>query len=74
MLGTVAGDRLSHRLSLVGQHESCAQIAGRLRRGFVIVSPMPRDLSPPQSIARCLARTRPAFVEGPYRVYGRATR
>jgi hypothetical protein len=63
--GVLAGDRLQHRIELVGAREACARIRARLRAGWVVEQPA----LPGSRIARCLAAARPVY-EGPaVRIY-----
>jgi hypothetical protein len=80
--GLLAGDRLKHPLSLIGERESCAQIRARARVGWVVVilvstAPLPGHpgfvFPPPGNAATCLAPLPPVFQNGAYRVYGPRT-
>jgi hypothetical protein len=66
-IGVLAGDRLRHRLDLIGQRESCAALRARRVRGWVVV-PLSRT-APPQrtAIARCLGP--PALRDARYAIW-----
>lgn len=78
-LGLLAGDRLRHRISLIGPRETCAAVRARVQHGWVIVRTVfPHALSghpdvtypDPGTAPYCLAGVIPRFATGPYRVYG----
>jgi hypothetical protein len=68
VLAPLAGDRLSHRLSLIDARDSCASIA-RKRSGLIVVGHASPFLYPPLSVGRCLARIKPTADLGVFRVY-----
>jgi hypothetical protein len=70
VIGTLADDDLSRDLDLVGPRESCAQILGRVREGWLVAGPAPRHQYPPLSLDRCLAGVKPRLDAGGYRIYG----
>lgn len=78
-IGPEAGDRLSHRISLIGESEACSSVRARAARGWVVVrlvTPLPIPghpglVFPPRGSAQtCLAPLRAQFDDGAYRVYG----
>jgi hypothetical protein len=80
-LGPEAGDRLTHRSSVVGEREPCARVRARVTAGWVVVrlvdpQPIPGHpglVFPPRGTAQsCLAALKPQFDDGAYRIYGPA--
>jgi hypothetical protein len=78
-LGPLAGDRLQHRISLIGQTDSCEQVRALSRRSWVVlrvasaqpVPGRPGVLFPYVGTAQaCLANQPPLFDDGAYRIYG----
>jgi len=72
--GLLAGDRLRHPLELIPANEPCAGVRTRLRRGWVVVSVLPRlpaqggpkgPLPELGSAGECLRDRRPAYA-GPF--------
>ena len=70
VIGTLADDDLERRLELIGPRETCAQIDARVRAGWVVTGPAPRDAYPPLSVDRCLAGAEPRLESGGYRIFG----
>jgi len=78
----LAGDRLRHKVTLIGSAESCASVRARAARGWVVVEltphiPIPghpgQELYPRGTAPGCLAAERPLLAAGLFRVYGPAT-
>jgi hypothetical protein len=69
-IGPLAGDRLTHPLALVAPDEPCAAVRARLRRGWVVVRGVDRNLFGTLAAERCLAGEKPLFDDGIQRVYG----
>jgi hypothetical protein len=67
IVGPLAGDRLQHRLAMLPTRASCATIAARARRAWLLVSAQPQGLTTVQ-VARCLGAP-PAFGQGPYAAF-----
>ena len=55
LVAVLAGDRLRHRVELIGGAETCGQVRARARRGWVIVK------AAESSAARCLEGRRPHY-------------
>ncbi len=56
MLAPLAGDRLQHRIALVGAAEPCAQVRARALGGWVVLATFPfENLRAPFTARRCLA-------------------
>lgn len=79
IFGPLAGDSLSHRISLIGESEPCARVLASTRRGWVVltvVTPHPVPGHPgllypsPETAQSCLAHVAPRFENSTYRVYG----
>jgi hypothetical protein len=71
-IGLLAGDRLDHRLDLVGPHDPCPTTVARARHGWVVVLDFPAFLVkffPTSTAGACLAGLRPVFAQGGFRVY-----
>jgi hypothetical protein len=68
-IGPLAGDRLDHDLSALTGRASCAVIAARNRRSWVIVYGGPVRGATPARVNRCLGGARPAFDNGAFRAY-----
>jgi hypothetical protein len=80
-LGPEAGDRLTHRSTVVGESEPCARVRARVTAGWVVVrlvdpQPIPGHpglVFPPRGTAQsCLEALKPQFDDGAYRIYGPA--
>ncbi|MDX6650223.1 MAG: hypothetical protein QOJ97_2174 [Solirubrobacteraceae bacterium] len=70
--GPLSGDRLRHPVQLIASRETCAEVAARRRRGWVVVYAISR-LSPVPLRApalRCLAGQAPAYADATVRVFG----
>jgi hypothetical protein len=75
IIGILAGERLQHEIALVGRTESCASIAARARRGWVVLGTFPfPERREPFTAARCLRRsppgTRMLYRDPLYTVFG----
>ena len=66
------GDRLRHRVPLIGEGESCEAVRARRRQGWVVL-----QLEPPtdsyRRLAACLGGARPAWRDGFYELYAPLT-
>ena len=69
-IGPLAGDRLRHPLSIVPADEPCRLVTARLRRSWIVVRGVDRNLFGTLAAERCLANTKPVFSDGIHRVYG----
>jgi hypothetical protein len=78
LAGPLAGDRLTHRLTLLRGDASCAEVRKAAREGYVVlraatsvqVQAHPRVVFPvPVTARRCLGRARPLFARGGIEVY-----
>jgi hypothetical protein len=67
MIGPLAGDELRHRLEAIPPHASCADVAQRRSRQWLVVYAGTLGGAGPPPIARCL--TRPAFSGDGFSVY-----
>lgn len=75
----LAGDRLRHPLELIGRHEPCARVRGRLRDGWVLIEAVPVRVPLPgrpgdpfpatSSAGRCLLRVRPEYLTPRWALY-----
>jgi hypothetical protein len=78
LAGPLAGDRLTHRLTLLRDDAPCAQVRRAARDGYVVLRALssvevrasPRVVFPvPVTARRCLAPARPVFSRGGVEVY-----
>ncbi|HEY0410925.1 MAG TPA: hypothetical protein VGE42_11730, partial [Candidatus Dormibacteraeota bacterium] len=70
VVGPLAGDRLKRRLAPIPANETCSELRGRARAGYVVlyVSALP---SPDVlALARCLAPRAPDYVDRQFRAWG----
>ena len=74
----LAGDRLQHEIELIPRDESCADIARRIARGWVVLetfAPVVAARRTPTTATECLRTappgTRVIFEHGGYRVFAR---
>jgi hypothetical protein len=68
-IGPLAGDRLSHRLSALPNDASCAGIAARARRSWLVIGTVAVRGAAPSRVGRCLGGARPAFSAAGYSAY-----
>jgi hypothetical protein len=68
-IGPLAGDRLSHRLSELPNHASCAEIAGRAHHSWLVIGTVAVRGAAPSRVGRCLGGARPAFAAAGYSAY-----
>jgi hypothetical protein len=69
-IALLAGDRLTHRLELIGTGETCRQVLTHVARGWVVVRDVDRSLFGTLPAEQCLAGVKPAYDDGIHRVYG----
>jgi hypothetical protein len=55
---------------VIAADEPCAQIAGRLQKGWIVVRAVDHSLFGPIAAERCLVHRKPVFTDGIHRVYG----
>jgi hypothetical protein len=77
--GLLAGDSLSHRVTLLPRRVSCAALARDARRGPVVIDYVSNPIAipghpgsfvlAPGTAQACLAAVRPTYVTGSWRVY-----
>src|SRR4051794_22936027 len=68
-IGPLAGDRLSHGLSALPDDASCAEIAGRGRRSWLVIGTVAMRGAAPARVGRCLGGARPAYAAAGYSAY-----
>jgi hypothetical protein len=70
--GPLSGDRIEHPVQLIRSHETCAQVAARRARGWVVVYEVTRKSAVPLAAPalRCLAGERPDYAAPGVRVFG----
>jgi hypothetical protein len=69
-IAPLAGNRLRHPLELIRPDETCDQVRERLRRGWIVVRDVDRELFGTLPAEQCLPDVTPAFDDGVHRVYG----
>jgi len=77
--GLLAGDTLAHRVTLISEHASCAEVLARARRGLIVIDsvdnvPIPGHphlvLLARGTAPACLAGQTPRLTVGSFRIYG----
>jgi hypothetical protein len=78
--GLLAGDSLSHRVTLLPRRASCAAVFRAVATGWVVIDHVSDPIAipghpgsfvlPPGTAQGCLARTKPTYVTGSWQVFG----
>ncbi len=72
-IAALAGDRFNHPLNVIPPFETCPRVLERARAGWVVVSPPRYGYgflgTDPYTTPGCLARRKPAYDDGAFRVY-----
>jgi hypothetical protein len=69
-IAPLAGNRLTHPLTLIDANTTCKDVLARLARGWIVVRDVDRALFGTLPAEQCLAGVKPAFDDGVHRVYG----
>jgi hypothetical protein len=70
LVAPLAGPRLRHPLELIADRESCAAVARRARRGWVVLSNAQVARGGKTGLPRCRPAARPLYADSTFRVYG----